>query len=83
LREAIDEYFASPVATNGRILTLSRSCQATWIKAAPEWEILSSSELGDECFATPALGHDGVFVRTSTTIYRFSDQAQESDSGKN
>jgi len=83
LRNAIDEYFASPVATNGRILTLSRSCQLTWIKAAPEWEILSSSELGEECFATPALGHDGVFVRTSTTIYRFSDQAQESNSRKN
>lgn len=83
LRDAIDEYFASPVATNGRVLTLSRACGLTWIKAAPEWEILSSSELGDECFATPALGHDGVFVRTSTAIYRFADQAQESDSQTN
>ncbi|MDA0203938.1 MAG: PQQ-binding-like beta-propeller repeat protein [Acidobacteria bacterium] len=83
LRNAIDEYFASPVGTNGRVLTLSRACGLTWIKAAPEWEILSSSELGDECFATPALGHDGVFVRTSTAIYRFADQAQQSDSGTN
>ena len=79
LRNAIDEYFASPVGTNGRVLTLSRSCGLTWIQAAPEWEILSSSELGEECFATPALGHDGVFLRTSTAIYRFADQAQDTD----
>ena len=80
LRNAIGEYFASPVGTNGRILTLSRACGLTWIKAAPNWEVLSSSELGDECFATPALAHDGVFIRTSTAIYRFADRVQEGDS---
>ena len=73
LRHAIDEYFASPVGANGRVLTLSRACGLTWIKAAPEWEILSQSELGGECFATPALGADGVYLRTSTALYRFSE----------
>ena len=30
------------------------------------------SDLGDECLATPALSEDGVFVRTSDALYRFT-----------
>jgi len=74
LREAIDEYFVSPVASDGKILVSSRGCILTWIKAATEWEILGASDLGDECFATPALGDDGIFVRTSSALYRFAAQ---------
>jgi outer membrane protein assembly factor BamB len=72
LRDAISEYFASPVATDGRILVTSRDCKLTWIRAEPQWEALQVNDLAEECFATPALGHDGVFVRTSSAIYRFA-----------
>jgi hypothetical protein len=84
LSGAIDEYFASPVAAGGRILTTSRSCKLTWIDPGPDWETLKVNDLGtasepggsngpsEECFATPALGHDGIFVRTSSAIYRFA-----------
>jgi outer membrane protein assembly factor BamB len=84
LSGAIDEYFASPVAAGGRILTTSRNCKLTWIAPGPEWETLKVNDLGtaseqggsngqsEECFATPALGHDGIFVRTSSALYRFA-----------
>ena len=72
LREAIDEYFASPVAAGGKILVASRSCQFTWIEPVAEWQALGTSNLGGECFATPALAEDGVFIRTSAAIYRFA-----------
>ena len=74
LSDAIDEYFASPVAAGGKILTTSRSCKLTWIQAGAEWEALKVNDLGEECFATPALGHDGIFVRTSSAMYRFTDR---------
>ena len=73
LREAIDEYFASPVAADGKLLTVSRGCQFTWIKAGAEWETLRVNDLGEECFATPALASDGVFVRTADALYRFAE----------
>jgi outer membrane protein assembly factor BamB len=73
LRGAIDEYFASPVAADGKVLTVSRGCQFTWIEAGAEWEVLGVSDLGEECFATPALGQDGVFVRTAEALYRFAE----------
>jgi outer membrane protein assembly factor BamB len=72
LSGAIDEYFASPVAAGGKILTISRSCKLTWIQAGADWETLKVNDLGEECFATPALGHDGIFVRTSSAMYRFA-----------
>ena len=73
LRGAIDEYFASPVAAEGKVLAISRGCDASWIRAGEDWEILATSDLGEECFATPALGEDGVFIRTSEALYRFSE----------
>ena len=72
IRDAIDEYFASPVAAGGKVLVTGRGCQLTWIQAGPEWRVERTSDLGEECFATPALGTDGVFVRTSDAIYRFA-----------
>ena len=72
LRDGIDEYFASPVAAGGRILVVSRSCQFTWIEPGVEWRALGTSNLGGECFATPALAEDGVFIRTSAAMYRFA-----------
>lgn len=70
---AIDEYFASPVAAAGRVLAVSRSCMLTWIKAGPDWEPLRTSNLKEECFATPALGPDGIFIRTAGAIYRYEE----------
>ena len=72
LREAIDEYFASPVAGNGRILVASRDGKLTWVKAGREWEVLQVNDLGEECFATPALASDGLFVRTAGALYLFA-----------
>jgi hypothetical protein len=77
LSDAIDEYFASPVAASGRILTTSRSCKLTWIAPGADWEVLKVNDLGEECFATPALGEDGIFVRTTSAIYRFAINAAE------
>ncbi len=77
LGDAIDEYFASPVAAGGRILTTSRSCKLTWVRAGADWEVLAMSDLGEECFATPALGEDGVFVRTTTAMYRFTASGKD------
>ena len=72
LREVIDEYYASPVAGNGKILVASREGKLTWVKASPEWEVLQVNDLGEECFATPALASDGIFVRTAAALYLFA-----------
>ncbi|MEZ5352459.1 MAG: PQQ-binding-like beta-propeller repeat protein [Bryobacteraceae bacterium] len=69
---AIDEYFASPVAAAGRVLAVSRACKLTWIQAGADWEPIPAGSLEEECFATPALGEDGIFLRTTSALYRFA-----------
>jgi hypothetical protein len=41
------------------------------LKAAGDWEVLSLNELGDECFATPAIADGKIYLRTRSKLYCF------------
>ncbi len=69
--KAMGEYYASPVAADGKIILASESGAVTVLKAQPQWEILSVSDLGEECFATPAIAGNAIYVRTRSTLYSF------------
>jgi hypothetical protein len=69
--EAIDGYYASPVAGDGKVYLLSRSCKATVLKAGREWEVLAVTALDETCEATPAIAAGRIYVRTSKALYSF------------
>jgi hypothetical protein len=71
LRGAVDKYYASPVAADGKIFFVGNSGVVTILKAGPEQEILSVNELDDECYATPAIADGRVFIRTRGMLYCF------------
>ncbi|MDX1982920.1 MAG: PQQ-binding-like beta-propeller repeat protein, partial [Bryobacteraceae bacterium] len=71
LTGALDTYYASPVAADGRIYFLSQQGKATVVKAGAEWEVLYSVEMDDETFATPAIVEGDLYLRTKSAIYRF------------
>lgn len=68
---ALEPYFASPVAADGKLYMVSQHGQVAVIRAGADWEVLAVNELDEECFATPALSGDSLFIRTRTTLYRF------------
>jgi outer membrane protein assembly factor BamB len=69
-----DQYFASPVAGDGRLYLASLSGMLSVVRAAPEWEVLSTHTLEQaEIWATPALADGAVFVRSKEALYRFAD----------
>lgn len=70
--KALGEYWASPVAADGKVFLLSEEGKVTVLKAAPEWEVLAVNDLGDESFATPAISDGRIFVRTRSTLYCFT-----------
>lgn len=72
LPEALGDYYASPVAGDGKIFTLSQAGKLTVVQAGAEWEVLRTVDFGEECFATPALVDGSIYVRTATALYRFS-----------
>jgi outer membrane protein assembly factor BamB len=75
LEGAVDSYFASPVAADDKVFTLSQSGKIVSIKAAGNWEILALTDLGEECYATPAIAGGRIYVRSQNTLYCFSQRS--------
>lgn len=71
LRGAIENYFASPVAADGKVFLTSESGKVVVIRASPEWEILAVNDLGEDSYATPALSKGNILMRTSKTLFCF------------
>jgi outer membrane protein assembly factor BamB len=71
LKGAIDKYFASPVGADGKVYLASQDGTISVVDAKGQWEILSVNALGDEVFATPAIGDGRLYVRTKSALYAF------------
>jgi outer membrane protein assembly factor BamB len=69
--EAIDQYYASPVAGDGKVFLLSHSGKVTVLKADPQWEILAVNSLDETCEATPAIAGGRIYIRTHKALYSF------------
>lgn len=74
LGDAIDTYYASPVAADGKVYLISVSGQATVLQAGAQWEILSSSNFEDAANATPAIRDGRIYLRTKSALYCFADK---------
>ena len=74
--EALEGYFASPVAADGKIFMVSESCKVTVLKADAQWEVLATNDLDEECWATPAIAGNSVIIRTRASLYSFADAAK-------
>jgi outer membrane protein assembly factor BamB len=70
-KEALGQYFASPVAADGKVYLASSEGKLTVLRAGAQWEVLGVNDFGDEISATPALGDGRIYVRTRSTLYCF------------
>lgn len=69
--DALEEYYASPVAADGKIFLVSASGKVTVLKAGAQWEILAMNDLDEEVWATPAIAGNNLYIRTRNTLYSF------------
>jgi len=72
LRNAVDSYFASPVAGDGKVYFVSRSGIASVLEAGPEQVLVSVADLAEEVAATPALGDGRLYLRSKAALYCFA-----------
>jgi outer membrane protein assembly factor BamB len=72
LTGALGDYYASPVAADGKLFALSEEGKLTILKAGGEWEILSVNDLGEAAHATPAFADGKIYVRTHKSLYCFA-----------
>jgi outer membrane protein assembly factor BamB len=71
LPDAMDKYFASPVAADGRIYFLDGAGTLSVVKAGAQWSVLQTLPLGEGGNATPALVDGRVYIRTHENLYCF------------
>lgn len=70
-RGALGEYYASPIAADGKVFLASVEGTITVLKAGGQWDVLGTNDLGEEIQATPALGGGRIYVRTDGAVYCF------------
>ncbi len=71
---ALEDYYASPVAADGKIFLVSASGKVTVLKADPQWEIIATNDLDEEVWATPAIAGGNLYVRTRNALYSFGSK---------
>jgi outer membrane protein assembly factor BamB len=73
---ALEDYYASPVAADDKVFMVSASGKVTVLKAGAQWEILAMNDLGEECWATPAIAGNNIYIRTRDALYSFGGAAK-------
>lgn len=76
VRDAIDNYYASPVAGDGKIYLASEKGIVTVLDVAT-LEALSTSDFAEAVYATPAIGDGRIYLRTETRLYCFGVDEDE------
>jgi outer membrane protein assembly factor BamB len=71
LRDAVDQYYASPVAADGKVFFASRTGIVSVLKAGGEQEVLAVNDLDEEVAATPAIADGRIYLRTKSALYCF------------
>ncbi len=76
LRDALEGYYASPVAGDGKVYMISDAGKAVVIEAGADWKVLRTNDLGEDVYATPAIGAGCLYIRTASRLYCFGEQGR-------
>jgi outer membrane protein assembly factor BamB len=69
---AIGQYYASPVAAEGKLFLANVAGKVSVVQAgASSWEVLAVNDLGEDIRATPALSGGRIFIRTEKSLFCF------------
>ena len=69
--EGSPKVYASPVAADGKVFIGTLEGSMVVLSAKGEWQTLSSVDLEDEIWATPAIADGHLYVRTRGKLYSF------------
>jgi len=66
-----DDYYASPVAADGKVYFANQLGQVTVVSAESQWKALHSADFDEEIYASPALADGRIYLRTAAHLYCF------------
>ncbi len=62
-------YSASAVEADGLVHFLSDEGKTTIIRPGPEFEVVATNDLGENCYASPAISHGRIYVRAEKHLF--------------
>ena len=68
---AVDKFYASPVAGDGKIYLVSELGKVAVLEPGPELRVLAVNDLDDLVYGTPAISGGHIYIRTRATLYAF------------
>jgi len=71
---AAGTYYASPVVAGGKILVCSSEGIVTVLAAGPDFKILSSNDIGERIYGTPAVIGPRIYLRTASNLWAFGEK---------
>ncbi len=69
---AIDKYYASPVAGDGKVYLASEAGKLSVIAAESDWDSVAVADFGEPIYAAPAIVDGVLYVRTATALMGFA-----------
>lgn len=60
------EYFSSPVIAGDKLYNVTKKGEVVCLAAGDTFQLLGKSELGDTCYATPAIVGNRLIIRTAS-----------------
>jgi hypothetical protein len=70
-------YSASLVAADGLVHFLSDEGVTTVVRPDPDFEVVAANELGERCFASPAISQGQIFLRAEKHLYAVGPPNQQ------
>jgi outer membrane protein assembly factor BamB len=65
-------YYASPVCGDGKVYFASEQGVISVVANQKDWKVISSCELHEKIYATPAIDRGRIYVRTNKALYCFA-----------
>jgi len=73
LEGAVDKYYASPVAADGKIYFVSELGLVAVVEPGGQLDVVAVSDLDDLVYGTPALADGRIWLRTRNHLYCFAE----------
>ncbi len=69
--------FASPVAADGKLFVLNESGKLAVLQCGRDWRVLAVNDLGENCYATPAIADGVIVVRSERDLWAFQNKSMK------
>jgi outer membrane protein assembly factor BamB len=69
-----DGFYSSPILVNDRVYVIDLSGRMQIFKMDDEFELLGTSEIGEDAYATPAFVGDRIYIRGVTHLFCIEEQ---------